>query len=991
MSPLSAIPNTMLDRLVRSIILAVVAICVSVHCNAQQFFTTQYTLRDGLSHPNVYRMFSDRQGFLWFCTEYGLSRFDGHAFQNNPHDTAGLLKSSVLSISESATGTKLVCATKDRLLRLAGSSLHALNVPGLDTLVPFYASEQAGRVYLVARDRQVRYRLYEIIGQRLIPRPLLHEGGGEVQCNKLVPAGDDLLLATSSGLHRIAGGRILRLFEAEIDEEVVDVARVSGEDYWVGLKNSVVHLSADGSAQSFSMDKGQEINDLLLDSRNQLWVAVKGGGLLLLRDGIFTDLTPSLDFGRTVVNDMLEDFEGNIWVATYGAGAYKISSLGIVQFPFSAPGQTLYGRALCVQASDRVFIGSLGRVFVGDGCGIKPYPVRSLQLTSFVYFIRIYNGRLLIGTSNGLILKSLTPPFTEKLIKEGTLSICTGRDGRIWVGGYNYVFELRGDSLIRDAASPEPPVRYHALEEDARGNLVCGMFNDVFIRRSGLADYRYDTLLANTGAVNDLLRDRTGRMWIATNNGLICIAGKAVRHYRAPRDLPVAKCVALEEDGAGRLWVGTLRGLSYIDLQTLRIAQFSGLPVDATMSLQSDGEGRLYVGSAGKLIAIHTDDARLFRESIPPLYLTDVRVNGVAQSARKRVALPYDDNKLTVGYVGLSYGNSQSVEYRYRLAPLDDAWHPTQTDKVEFSSLPSGRYRFMLEARVGGGPWGKRVVLPIEVATPVWRQWWFVGSVVLLSVVLLALLTRYLIIRSQKRQRERLSAYNRMVYLRQQALHALINPHFIFNCLNSIQHYLNEHETDKANDYLADFAYLIRTTLEDAQKAFIPLDRELARIELYLSFESLRFGESLHYTIDLDKRLDPRAVSIPNMMLQPFIENAIWHGILPKRAPGTIAVRFRKDGDQLRIFIEDDGVGFRRQSPTFSQDHSSHLGIRLTEQRLAMLGKLTGQAYTLRIHAGCASSLDTGTTVEIVVPLVPDTTDFALHEEAVQSSKDASR
>src|SRR5690606_34772303 len=141
------------------------------------------------------------------------------------------------------------------------------------------------------------------------------------------------------------------------------------------------------------------------------------------------------------------------------------------------------------------------------------------------------------------------------------------------------------------------------------------------------------------------------------------------------------------------------------------------------------------------------------------------------------------------------------------------------------------------------------------------------------------------------------------------ALSALINPHFIFNCLNSVQYYLNKNQNNLANEYLADFAKLIRLTMEQSQETFITLQEETERLELYLSLEKLRLQEKLSWKLTVDPALDKLNVKIPNMILQPYVENAIWHGIMPKKTGGSITLSINKQSEsELKIMIEDDGV-----------------------------------------------------------------------------------
>ncbi len=191
--------------------------------------------------------------------------------------------------------------------------------------------------------------------------------------------------------------------------------------------------------------------------------------------------------------------------------------------------------------------------------------------------------------------------------------------------------------------------------------------------------------------------------------------------------------------------------------------------------------------------------------------------------------------------------------------------------------------------------------------------------------------------------------------------------------MNSIQYYLHNHDNELANAYLADFARLIRMTMEDAVKAFITLEKEISRLTLYLSLEQLRFGDDLSYEIRVDPLVMTADVYIPNMILQPYIENAIWHGIMPKKSPSKLLILISaEENEQVKITIEDDGVGFRQehtQQPAFKK---GSFGKQITEDRLDLLNKLLGKHYSVTTRPGVdANGEPRGTIVEILITARP--------------------
>ncbi|MNQ77360.1 Sensor histidine kinase YpdA [compost metagenome] len=201
--------------------------------------------------------------------------------------------------------------------------------------------------------------------------------------------------------------------------------------------------------------------------------------------------------------------------------------------------------------------------------------------------------------------------------------------------------------------------------------------------------------------------------------------------------------------------------------------------------------------------------------------------------------------------------------------------------------------------------------------------------------------------------------------LEQQALQAMMNPHFVFNVMNSIQHYINTQNTASANKVLTGFARLIRKNLEICTKSYISLEEELEYLNLYLKLEKNRFGDKLEYIFTIDENIDQEETFIPSMLLQPYVENAIWHGIMPKETGGQIQINIKlQDAFYLNIEIIDDGVGIDNSLKNKKETHISK-GMQLTKERLHLLGQIGAKP----IHLSVRQNTTNGTTVSISIPL----------------------
>jgi hypothetical protein len=244
------------------------------------------------------------------------------------------------------------------------------------------------------------------------------------------------------------------------------------------------------------------------------------------------------------------------------------------------------------------------------------------------------------------------------------------------------------------------------------------------------------------------------------------------------------------------------------------------------------------------------------------------------------------------------------------------------------------------------------------------------GGLSLLVVIVAVWFIRY----SRTRARQRMEDMNhRISELNQKNLRTQMNPHFIFNTLNSIQYYVFQNDRIASNNYMTKFAKLIRKTLENSEQPAIPIQEEIDALELYLELESLRFKQKFEWNIEIDEEIDTYMYKIPTMLIQPFVENAIGHGLMHKDGKGYINIDLKLGDACINCSIEDNGVGREKAMEIKNGKKENHrsLGTSITESRLRLVNSLYGKNmkvnYTdLKNEEGKAS----GTKVEICIPII---------------------
>lgn len=410
----------------------------------------------------------------------------------------------------------------------------------------------------------------------------------------------------------------------------------------------------------------------------------------------------------------------------------------------------------------------------------------------------------------------------------------------------------------------------------------------------------------------------------------------AVTEIKQPDGLLSNKVYALHLAPDGVIWAGTHSGLSRlipIGPRRYRVDNFTvkhGLPSNTVNDVYTTPDGSVWVATAKGLFR--------FREKpdeapIPAPLFEQVSVNGVPYSAAATHTLPHDSANLVVKFLSLHFRSGGDIPYRFRLLQTggDTTWTRTHSQTVHFSNLAPGSYRFQVQAQNEEAHWSGTSTLTFAIRPPWWAIWWArtAGATALGALIFAAYRYRIGEIRKESALREE------MLRLEQSALQAQMNPHFIFNCLGSIQHFILKNETDAAVLYLARFAKLVRTALNASVNGAVTLAEEVAMLDNYLALEQMRFQKTFDYTIIVDDTLDGRHILLPPLLVQPFVENAVLHGMKAIQKDGHIWVTFRQADGYLYINIRDNGPGLPQEQ--LESEGKISLGGQITRRRLELL------------------------------------------------------
>lgn len=633
-----------------------------------------------------------------------------------------------------------------------------------------------------------------------------------------------------------------------------------------------------------------------------------------------------------------------------------------------------------------------------------PAPWKKLEVRGCV---TLPDGRLAISSAQGLFtyepstrqLKAMKPPPTrfdrwyDMLIdQQGRLWLGADLDGLIcWdyrTGNYrNYTRQ------IWSWDTSAPAVRVANLFEDSRGNIWFSRYNGMGVylaAKDSIVNLIYSHNRATSFPyVNAFAEDKTGRVWINNAEGWIGFArvtapekGIVSKTYLPDKNIE-GKIYALATDQQGNIWGNTDKLLVRISATDTSISTFNfqyGLREADFYHFSFLPSGEMVFGGRNDIVLANPATFRRNPEWPVP-YISELQV--LNQPAAMPVLfsdttlrLPHNRNFFSIAFSAQAYTLPNEVRFRYRLQGFDDWKEITGRNIANYTNVPPGDYVFQLQAANNEGSWNPRILqLAVHIATPWWQTWWcYTGSVLLIAGIIYALY-RFRIKQVRKKEQLKTQYEKKLANVEMSALLAQMNPHFLFNCLNSIDSYIIKNESRKASEYLNSFARLMRLILQNSRSNYISLKDEIETLELYLQMEGLRFRDQFQYEIKIITQTDTGAIVIPPMLIQPYVENAIWHGLMNKQdgTPRKVELLMEERGSNLYCVIQDNGIGRAKAQVVKSHRLSGKkrsMGMQITRDRIEIINKL----YDVNTCVTVTDLVDAtgnaqGTRVELMIPL----------------------
>jgi ligand-binding sensor domain-containing protein/two-component sensor histidine kinase len=927
---------------------------------AQRYSFVEYSTSKGLPQSQVTSIAQDENGYLWAGTLGGLAKFNGKKFTSYTRDN-GLAYNKITFLKNFAD--ELWVGHEGGVSVRKNGKFSRWYLPKGSKNIRVMGFTRYKNNMIIATNGD---GLYKQIENKLIPIPFPKNQSNKIR--DIIEFKNSFYLATRDGIFRTKDFKTYSLVPNTESWSVSDL-EIRFENLIITTFNDGVYFLNPTSGKISSLKINNELfpDGVYKDHKNNLWFNTSEGLLKVDTNNNRELIDDTKGLPLAVIECVFEDNEKNIWLGSSGKG--------LLFFP-----------------GDQF-------VYYDHNTGLPTDLIMNVnQDKTDQYWISTYNM--------GVVLKKKN---SYQTIYDDVKTIWTSAmdvDGMNWFGTELGLLSFRGDKFVRKYTKADGLLndKITSLYRLSNSKMYVGGKGGLFLYSKGkLLEIHNNVKYGNNdiGTIRDL-KFYKNQLYIGTDKGLFCLKNKKVVLVR--NFTLTTFCLA--NDNKGQLWLGTEEGLytlkkgnitnrnfateaasRFINFlnyknEKLYIGTNNGLYIaqlgpDGTVNkinhygiqegvanletnLNSgyiDKEGNLWFGTASGLVRHKITEKK---ESVynPQLILQNILLNYQAipfteNDLEGNLSMPSSKNNISFEFDGISLSKANDMYFQFWLEGGEEDWSPKNSSPTAtFTGLRSGEY--VLHARAIGDQnnTSKEIKISFKIRPPFYLTWWFISlCVVGLGFFIYHFFQFRIRMERKNNEKENVVFKNKLMKLEQQSLNASMNRHFIFNSLNSIQYFINTQDKQSANKYLTNFAQLIRKNLDSSSSDgnFIPLKKEIERLDLYLSLESMRFKDRFNYKFENSVE-NPEQILIPAMILQPFVENSIVHGILPeKEIKGEIIIKAWTDENVLFLSITDNGIGISKSlktKSTFDGDHRSQ-GMEITTKRLSLIKKMSNKGFEI--------------------------------------------
>ncbi|WP_421752213.1 sensor histidine kinase [Croceimicrobium sp.] len=902
-----------------------------------------YDLKDGLPSNEIYRIDEDQWEQLWVSTANGVVYFDGNQFT-----VPDFLKASKLGLVEGIVvlDDQNIWLSHIQLFKTlhyngksvetisSGSPRHTcIRIQNGDTsLISYHETE----ILISNRYRTLRKAFH------LPYEPLL-----KPRINSLIQLRPNrLLIGTDHGPFLFENDQFKELTSLKGKrQELAALYQDQSGLISMILDQKIYFLDQELNIKdSLNLPFSDEIRAYCSLDRNNIWIASKGMQIMQYYNGQWLNQTRQLSLDNQHVNYLYADKQQNLWISTNYDGL-----ICVLNKPFkyinveSGLGSNFINRIQAIGPKQYLAASGAGIDLIDSNYHARP--VRNSQsLHPYCNdVLRLPSGEIYTALSKGKPEDYFVAELPLNSWVHNIPASCLAADqDTIYAGSYaGAVLKKYQDSTLK--------VSRFAGRQLTDIVLLKGGLSAVATKTGLHLFHRYrkdrnhlDFLIANTAAellkapINDLHLKPNGDLLIASSIGLYAFREGIFKKLSPQKDKSIYTSVC--SDSQNRIYAGTKTGLfCFADKDTLYLGKHSGLLSDEVNYLFYDeDEDQLWVGGNKGLSILKTKYWNKLKAQYPEFYLDSYSIIPGANQpieGESLSELDYDQNDLRFHLKRKGRPGNKATAY-YQINTSSGQWLPMNNDVLELFKLHPGVYELYI--RMAHSPFdaspAKRYTF--RIAAPFWRSIYFQIAVALTIMALVVWIALLRVKQVRKEEAQKRDTLRQVKALELRSLTAMMNPHFLFNSLNTVQHFASKYKDIKAIHYISGISKLLKLQLESLFHNRISLEEEIKRLKLYVELESVRLDSELTFQIEVDEKLNIQETYIPTMMLQPFIENALWHGLRKREKDKKLKLRIKlQNPEQLQVCIEDNGLGWKKGQRKRDSKHISR-GIQLVLERL---------------------------------------------------------
>jgi ligand-binding sensor domain-containing protein len=971
--------------------IAILILLVFNGIKAQQYNFRNYSVKEGVAQSQVYSVIQDSKGLLWMGTRGGgITSFDGKEFKTLTQKDG--LKSNYIFCIREDKNKRLWIGTNNGFSIYNGIEFKNYSYGHTDTTQMWVLDidfDNEGSVFLATNFGLVKYEKGKFYNLTKLC------GEYPVMVNAMCYDNkNNLYFGTNTGLSKLYQEQGQYKIKKYIRNQNYVRSSVNSlyfdkQNLWIGTYNDGVYLFHDETFARLNDDpfiKKQSVFDIFEDKHQNIWMATLNSGVIQYNksNNTYSVLGETEGLSNNHVRSICTDQSGNLWFGTSGGGICNYFGNQFTHFDKSAglAGNFIYsifrdrkGRLIVGNSDKGISVFDSGKIINYNSSNrFSDIKVKAIceDDSGLIYLGTEAFGLTIMDGDSFYNIQTFNKKYVKSILKdfEGNIIVACSGAGIYKINRKNGFNDIENINLNSGLLSN----RVSCLHQDNKGRLWYGTENNGL---SYLENFKATAIKLNTldgmpsNSIRCITESRKGVLYVGTaGNGIAQIPiyeGPFVIKTMNEKDgLSSLNIYLLEIDDKENLYSGTENGLDKIQLDSMgnvvgvkhysKGEGFVGIET-CQNAVWTDSDKSIWFGTINGLTKYMASEQ--FKNLIAPvLTIVDVRLFYESLNKTKyksfiedwnsirRLDLPYNQNHLSFDFRAINFSNPDAVLYKWKLEGFDNDWSPeTKQNTVTYSNLPNGNYVFKVISANEDGIWNENAQqLKFSIGSPFWKKWWVITLFSVLISTLIILLFRLRIKNIRKKAseaQEQLMMEKMLIELEQKALRLQMNPHFIFNALNSIQSQIGTDDGQSARYYLAKFSRLMRQILDNSRKSLIPLKEEINTLENYLLVEKFSNGDRFDYNIDIDPNLELDFIEIPPMLLQPFIENSIKHGLKNQTEKrGLIDIKIIEKNGLLECSVTDNGIG-REQSSIINQNsketYHQSTALKVTKERLEII------------------------------------------------------